>query len=141
MTRRHVRALSCPSVIRMLPATAEEESITASGELFHYLQDVSSPSAASATETFYARPRLPRELWTAPIYIDGASSSTLSPRIFPSCRIENIMMQEGGREYTGDGYACNERAINASLDAISHVYFQLIRISLSNMKEVSRHSK
>jgi len=47
----------------------------------------------------------------------------------------------GAGEYTGDGYACNERAINASLDAISHVYFQFIRISLSNMKEVSRHYK
>lgn len=54
MTKRHVRALSCPSVIPMFPAMAEKESITVSGKLFHYLQDVSSPSGTTV-ETFYVR--------------------------------------------------------------------------------------
>jgi len=87
----------------------EEESITASGELFHYLQDVSSPSAASPTETFYARLRLPRELWTAHIYIDGASPSTLPPRIFPPCRIGNITSRNVHRGRIRSRRARNQR--------------------------------
>jgi len=83
-----------------------------------------------------------RTLDSAYLFTDGASSSTLSPRIFSSCRIGNITTGRGaGRKGSNTQGTLATSARSTVSMTVSRVCSQLIKISLSNMKEVSGHRR